>query len=740
MPQSLNQKAVNNFVKGLITESGELTFPDGASVDELNCDLRRDGTRRRRLGAVYESNNVLSTFTLSDDEIVTVGDFDNVAGNADLEFLVLQKGSTLYFYNKADLPHSAQIETDTVNLASYEHSGSSGAGSAKCQFTSINGTLIVSSPEINTIFVEYDDSTETFSETEISFRVRDFDYQGDTEDYLTSSATADDARIYDTLNSGWADRNTGRVDGSGNNHSALTYWTNQNSGDKEYPALTHPWFSGKNSDNEFSTGAWEEIGGGTSISGNGRYILDFFSKNRSAAVSTDEWSAGVSLTTETEGSRFRCVESFAGRVFYAGLESQKNGGSILFSRIVDTNSDLGKCHQINDPTSEYFSDLLATDGGVIRIPDAIKIQKLYAYQNSLFVFASNGVWQISGVDGFFTASSFIINRVTRIGILNPESFVAAEGIPFWWSRFGIHTLGTDSVSGQGQEQSLTIPTIQSLWDRIDADVKLKVTGVYDSINKRIYWGYPDADDPVESKLNNFLVLDIPLQAFFPWKISDQTSNTDCVVGLAFYSGFGAKNLELDVLTNNGADDVVTSAGDDVVSEQISTFSTGDPAIVLICRDGGTDKITMGGFTSAEFLDWGDTNYTSFAETGYDFVGDLILKKNSPYIVTYCRRTEEGFTGTEVGGYEPIRPSSLLVSVAWDFKSTFGTGQQVYREKYPVVVNPNDLTEYDYPEDVITSRIKIRGRGRSLRLKYESEQGKDFVLLGWGLIQGRNPRF
>ena len=87
-------------------------------------------------------------------------------------------------------------------------------------------------------------------------------------------------------------------------------------------------------------------------------------------------------------------------------------------------------------------------------------------------------------------NSFSVNRVTRVGILQPQTFVEAEGVPFWWSRFGIHTLTTDPVSGQGQEQNLTIPTVQTFWDAIDADAKLKVTAVYDAINKRIYWGYP----------------------------------------------------------------------------------------------------------------------------------------------------------------------------------------------------------------------------------------------------------
>lgn len=716
MPQSLNQKAVNNFVKGLITEAGELTFPEGASVDELNCDLRRDGTRRRRLGVAYESNNTLSSFTLSDTEIVSTGEWINVAGNADLEFLVLQKGATLYFYNKGDLPYSAQVEANTIDLSTYEQSGSTGAENAKCQFTTIKGNLVVSSPEINTIAIEYNSGAGTFSVTQIAFETRDFEWQGDTSTYYNNNSSPSQNRKYDAQNTGW---NTGN-----SSPSDLT------------KRLTHPWYSGKDSNGSYSSSEWEKIYGGTTLTGNGHYVLDFFTKNRGSASGL----TGLTKMTDPESSRFRCVESFSGRVFYAGLGSAENAGTILFSKLVDTVDDLGICHQQNDPTSEYLSDLLDTDGGEIKIPDAVKIQRLYAYQTSLFVFAENGIWQISGVDGVFKASAYSVNRVSRIGILNPQSFVAAEGIPFWWSRFGIHTLTTDPVSGQGTEQNLTIPTIQSFWDQIDSDAKLKVTGTYDSINKRIYWAYPDNDETVEAKLNNFLILDVPLQAFYPWKISDQTSNTDAVVGLVFYSGYGAKELELDVTSNSGADDVVTSVGDDVVSTQISTFTTGDPAIVLICRNGSDNKITMGGFTSTSFLDWGDTDYTSFAETGYDFVGDLATKKTAPYLITYCRLTEEGFTGNETDGYEALRPSSVLVSSVWDFKDTFSAGQQVYRKKHPVVVDPNDLSVYDYPEDVITSRVKVRGKGRSMRLRYESEQGKDFILIGWGLIQGRNPRF
>jgi len=718
MPQSLSQKAVNNFVRGLITEAGELTFPEGASVDELNCELRRDGSRRRRLGLALESNHVLSSFTVSDSEIVHTGDWLNVGGTTELEFLVVQKGSNLYFYNKAELPYSSQGYTDYIDLTAHEYAGSSGAETAKCQFASLNGNLIVSSEAINTIYVAFDSASvgNEFSSVEISFKIRDFDWQGDTDTYKTAGAT-DAARTYDTKNAGWVDTK---------GEAARTTWSAANSGD--YPPLTHPWFAGKDSSGDFDAAEWDKVFAGNTLTSNGHYILDFFSKVRSG------------LTTETINTRFKTVASFGGRVFYSGIGDAEHSGHVLFSKIVEGVTDLGICHQVNDPTAEYLSDLLDSDGGIIVIPDAVNIQLIYPYQTSLFVFAENGVWQIAGVDGVFKASQYSLNRVSKIGILNPQTFISAEGTPFWWSRFGIHTLGTDSVSGQGQETNISLTTIQTFWDQIDTSVKRKVTAVYDNINKKIYWAYPNVNETVDAKLNNFLILDLALQAFVPWSVPDQASSTDCVVGLAFYSGFGADTLELDVTSNGGLDDVVTSAGDDVVSSQISGFATGDPSIVLLVRDGATNKMTMASFSSTSFLDWGDTNYSSFAVTGYDFVGDLLTKKNAPYIAVYSRLTEEGFTGNETDGYEPIRPSSLLVSAAWDFKDTFSSTQQAYRLKQPVVVNPSDLSNFSYPEDVITTRLKIRGHGRSMRIKYESEQGKDFILLGWGMIQGRNTRF
>ena len=718
MPQSLTQKVVNTFVKGLITEAGELTFPENASVDELNCDLRRDGSRRRRLAAKVEDSRVLSSFTVSTATRFHTGKWENVGGQSGLEFLVIQVGSTLRFYNKSNLPYSSHEIAETVDLSTYEVAGGVGAANANCQFASINGALVISSPAINTIYIQRDNTTGTLTTTQITFRIRDFEWLGDKSTYTTEIATgsASTERKYDTANAGWS--------GTKGSAALATYGA--------YPPLTLPWYAGKDSSGNFSKTEWQNIFSGTSLIGNGTYILDFFNKDRSAA------SGIAGITADIESSRFKAVESFAGRIFYAGLESAKNSGVILFSRQIETLSELGECFQVNDPTSEDISDLLDTDGGVVRIPDAVNIKYLYSFGANLFIFADNGVWSINGVDNVFRATEYSLRRVSYTGMLTAESFAEAEGVPFWWSKTGIHTLQFDEVSGNPTEQNISLPTIQTFWDNIGSNSRSLVQATYDRLNKKIYWAYPNATETNANKLNNFLILDIPLGAFYPWKVSDEASSTDYIMGLAVYSGYGSDELVLDVVLPNG-DDVIQDA-DDVVSTQFSDFATGDPSIVLLIRDGATGKLTMGTFSGDDFLEWGTTNYTSFAEAGYDFMGDLMLQKNAPYIIVYSRVTEEGWTATE-SGYEPIRPSSIFVSAYWDFSTTpSSAAQQAYRYKTTPIVDPGDLSNFGYPDTVITTRLKVRGRGRSMRMRFESEQGKDFVLLGYGVLGGRNNRF
>lgn len=736
MAQQFLQEASNTFVKGLITEAGELTFPKDASVDELNCDLQRDGSRRRRLGVEEEASFSLSTETASDGSVISVHTWENVGDESGVEFSVVQVGAYVWFYQKTSGAWSSnRVDTTKtsgseyrLDLTTYNRSGGAGASTAKIEVTTINGALVIASPEIETILIERDSNTGAFTVTEIDFKVRDFEWQGDTSTYFEDSASNPPGldRQYDTLNSGWVDNGSGSSDGA----AALTTYA---SSESAYPPLTLPWYSGKDSNDAFSVSEWQKIFSGNTLIANGHFIVDLFNKDRD----TVSGLTGVSSTVET--ARFSTVVSYAGRVFYSGLSgsSANNGSKIYFSTLlIDNFNEIGKCHQVNDPTSEVLPDLLDTDGGVITIPEAYNIKKLHVFGPTLYVFAENGVWSISGVDDVFRATEYSVSKITEAGLGYANSFVSANGRPYWWSYLGIFTI--TSENNIIIAQNITLPTIQEFWLDIGSAEKTKLESIYDGVNNRIFWFYPNEGETVETKYNNILIFDESLGAFFPWKITDETSNTSMVVGADFFDGSGVGTV-VDTVTDSLGTTVTDSNG-----ESVTVTYTGreysSSAIKLLIRDGETGSLTWGGFTNTNFYDWGSRNYSSYAEAAYQFMGDMTTFKNAPYITTYMKTTETGWKASG-NGYVPIRESSCFISTYWDFKKTASSStQQVYRLKPMPIVNESALTSFDYPKTVVVSRLKTRGRGRSMRIRYESEEGKDFHLLGYEVIGARNSRF
>jgi len=734
MPQRLGQKAVNTFVKGLITEAGELTFPQDASIDELNCLLQRDGSRRRRLAVEYETSASDSSFTVVESSVFTTGIWKNVGGTAGKNWLVVQNGANLYFYSTAAEPYSGNELAATISLTTFAAPASSySVASTKIEMASINGNLVIVSPAIEPAYIEYV-SDSSVTGTIITPRVRDFAWQSDKSAFNEKSSSPSAGRKYDTANTGWT---------MAKGAAALTTFKSANS--NNYPPLTHPWYSGKNSSGDFDEGEWQKVFSGSSIIGNGHFILNFFDKNRyeafNASVEAQPDTIDTSLD-ETEDSRFKAVAAFSGRLFYAGLESAKNSGRILFSRLLEDITEAGDCFQLNDPTSEEIPDLLDTDGGVINIPDAANIQKLTVVGSNLVVFAENGVWSVSGIDNVFSPTGYAVAKVSSVGMVNSKTYADMDGTPVWWSRSGIHVMQADKVSGRLVEQNLSIGTIQSFLDVLDNNAKLQCESVFDKINKRVFWFYPNNGEGTLNKKNNALILDLVTQSFYPWKITDEAANTDYVMSGQFFESLSSEIVEIDI-TKNDLTTTLTKLDTttDIVVQRATQASSATAAIVLMIYNKGTGKMTMGLFSGIDFLDWGSANYSSYAEAGYDFMGDLLLKKTAPYITVYLRPTEEGWTDNGDGSYSIIRDSSLLISTYWDFRKTVSSAaQEAYRRKFTAVVDPGDLTDFDYPDSIVVSRLKCRGTGRNMRLRFESSQGKDFVLLGFGVLQGVNKRF
>lgn len=161
------------------------------------------------------------------------------------------------------------------------------------------------------------------------------------------------------------------------------------------------------------------------------------------------------------------------------------------------------------------------------------------------------------------------------------------------------------------------------------------------------------------------------------------------------------------------------------------------------------------------------------DIGADFFQDLMRYKQSPYLYSYFESTETQITPRlqyipetfsvalfEGSPYQYVNSSSCYMSVAWDWsngparKTT--KKQQAY--KTPKTTAPDEVAysnivdNFDpllnFPtteafreamflpvspyKEVVVSKRKIRGKGRSLSIRYENEIGKGFHILGYAL--------
>ena len=77
--------------------------------------------------------------------------------------------------------------------------------------------------------------------------------------------------------------------------------------------------------------------------------------------------------------------------------------------------------------------------------------------------------------------------------------------------------------------------------------------------------------------------------------------------------------------------------------------------------------------------------------------------------------------------------SAMLSVIWDWSDNSTTNktttpQEAYRLS-PTRLNSVGGDEDLYPHEVVETRLRMRGRGTTAVLRFESTTGKDFVLIG-----------
>jgi len=742
MAKASSEKQHNNFVRGLITEATALTFPESASVDEDNFVLERTGKRLRRLGVDYETNYVKKATGLT--ETVLAGSkqslhrWNSPDGDTSKMVGIIRSFNKLWFINLLN------VSPTTEYLNSGNALTITGLANSDIQVTTINNNVVLVSADIDDpILLTYNSVTDVVSQTSLTLQIRDTWGIDDGLAFDERPTTLSDEHFYNLRNQGWSPK---IVSTCGSDAINCTFTTLA-----EYPSNADVWTLGKEADTtdsatfeKYNPTFMDRASTDNAPAPKGRFVIDAL--HRGASRVTE--SGIAALPTDKENGNITTVATYAGRVFYSGVtssittgdsESPYYSGFIFFTQVASATSALAKCYTAADPTSEDINDVIDTDGGTIQIPDISKVVKLISTKGSLLVFAENGVWEIFGDTGGFKATSFQVSKISSIGTESPRSIVEVNGSVAYWSRSGVFLLSQESTTGRYQSESISLTTVQSFYNNISNVAIQNAIGMYEEQENRIRWLYNDTEDYATdnyiNKYNRELVLDLTLKAFYPNTISPLASGSPFITDYIVLPRFTATDSTEDVIV--GTDVVLAATVGVTVTTSLRSNRRTTYAFLV---SAGTD-ITIGRYSNTSFLDWYTENtagvdYSSYLITGYDIFGDLMRKKYIPYLFMYFDRTEDGFT--EVGlALMPDNPSGCLVQAQWDWADSinsgkWGTAFQTYRYKRNYIPTGASDT-FDYGKNVIVTKSKLRGNGKALSLRIESETGKDMKLLGWAVL-------
>ena len=586
------------------------------------------------------------------------------------------------------------------------------------------GFLFVVGETLEPFLVEYDPDTDSLTTKRIYIQIRDFKGIDDALANDQESTTLTNAHKYNLMNQGWVDpsnNNSGPLvsyfDTYGNlgqyNGPTTQVITDYFTQFSRYPANNKQWWVAR----DRATGDFDAELLGKFFSGNnkvarGHFVVDAFNIDRSAM------SGIPALPVEALLDRPPTVSFFAGRVWYAC------NSTVYFSQVLDDKNKSGFCYQEADPTSEDISDLVATDGGVIPIPEMAKAVRLVPAGSGILCFSTNGIWYISGGQNGFTAMDLTVSKVNPLGTDSPDSIIEAEGQIFWWSRVGIMGMSQKtgmfgSIDGAFDRTNISETTVQTFYNDIPEASKKYAKGAYDPATNTILWVFRQGETPGRHMYDRVLSMDLTLGAFYPCTLSSAGPYIS---------------------------DVFITETVNPLPERVEIRES---FVKFICASPGETRYTytFGYFKDDMFRDWHGYNgdgygYLSYLETGYELLEDAMRDKQAPYVWTYFRRTEENFVAQPGGDYEADFPSSCFFQIRWDWSSSnrsnkWSTKIQAYRMTRLPMFEESDTT-FDTGFPIVVTKNKMRGNGKAVQFRFESDAiGKDFDLLGWAVPYSGN---
>ena len=276
------------MAKGLVTEASSLAFPEGATADELNFTIDRDGLiRKRRLGM----QNL-------------VADFSVTGLNAAVENVFYWRGpSYVCVVVHDDTPRTLlrfhAVDDDFTFVVEFTISNER-VTTQIAQTT--NFLLITTSNGENPIICDYTSANDTITVSDISIYIRDFELVDDGLAIDERPSTTTDNHDYNLYNSTWYQEKPDLNNASTRTNVADAYLARTT----RYPSNADVASVGIVDDGSgnivFDADLVLDAEFGNSVAPRGHFVYNIFNIDRSLRVATPSDSGAPSTTITSLGS------------------------------------------------------------------------------------------------------------------------------------------------------------------------------------------------------------------------------------------------------------------------------------------------------------------------------------------------------------------------------------------------------------------------------------------------------
>lgn len=774
MPKQIQRTEMNSFLGGLATEFSSLNSPPNTASEIQNFELNRDGLINRRLGMDFEPGYGFQNTGYPIGQINSLGfnsfKWESAGGNPLANFIVFQVGQILFFYNADVVNFSGTGFVGTQSISAFDPS-------INYSMDSVEGRLVIVSGNEQIAIVEYLNSQFVLSYNRITTR----DYWGVQEtidpqaetDPSWRPAWPNNQHKYNLMNQSWGITRSTQIgeivdpvwwfvvtNRSGQSStvpqgpmpsSAEQVWT----GLQVQAAANNSTITATPFERMYRS-YYDDALGAKFVTAKGYFIIDALNRgaSRQQAYNTNRVKypqlvdVSMSFIDDKTSGGASCVANYAGRFWYGGFSGEVTNGDLrspnlnnflFFSKLVKSATDIVKCYQEGDPTSRESSDVVDTDGGFVRISGAQQIVAIRQIGTALLIFATNGVWMLTGgtVDSGFSATNYKISQISTFGITSITSLIVEGDIAYFWAKDGIYQVARNQL-GDFAVTSITLKIIQKFYQAIPNTAKQKAVGVYDEVNKKLRWVWTEGDLFSTTQQTHELILDTALNAFSHNLFGETSTNAVLIAGLFQTRIVGSSNLDISVLV--GSDNVLAGTNQVVVgSTQIVSNVQYVRYLTLVANNGFID-ITVSYLHNSQWLDWQafdnvGVDAKAMLTTGAQTAGDSGVQKWIPYVTFSFLRTESGADSNGI----PLQQSSCMFNVMWAFAN------QSISLKIPQLMQAYRYRKgnyagggvYDTGFELIQTKNKVRGNGRGFQLYLESEPLKDLKLLGWNMALTAN---